>query len=285
MILIKHVLPKDAEIIITSDWHEGSSMQHSKGINDLIDYVLAKPNRFMIHGGDLVEAIAVDDKRFQMDAAKTGQEMPLAQYQSVINKLRPLAEKKKLLGVHYGNHDERWIKKFGDTVRDIVCKELKVSYGTYSGKYIIRDKTNKIRYKIFVTHGNKSLQMTAKDVIQQIANMKASLKQRLYPLASDCQVMAMGHTHKLLVVEPEHELQLIDDGKSIKQVYAINPGNTTSVHKDHRWYLNTGSMLKLYGEMGVSGYAEKAMYAPTELGYCKIITQDHKIINCEKVVV
>ncbi|MDH5664707.1 MAG: hypothetical protein OEY10_00215 [Nitrosopumilus sp.] len=283
MELIKCKLPKSAEIILTSDWHEGSALQYKHGIANVIDYVMSKSNRYMIHGGDTVEAIAVDDKRYQADSVDPDKSVTLRQYQGVIDKLTPLAKAKRLLGIHEGNHDLRWLK-VGNFIKELVCKELNVPFGTYSAKYVITDSEEKIKYKIFVTHGNGAVKSAAKDPIQRDANLQANLKMKLQYLAGDCKVMAMGHTHKLIVVEPKHELYLIDDGKKITQGYVTDPGTTKYIHPDHRWYANTGSMVKLYGDRGVSGYAERMMLRPVELGYCVVVVEDYKVIDVRKVV-
>ena len=166
-----------------------------------------------------------------------------------------------------------------------MCGELDSTYGTYTVKVSVKDNDGKVKYKIFYTHGSKSLSSNAKDPIQAEANMKATLKQRLLPLAGDCLIMACGHSHKNFVVEPTSALYLTDDGNQIVQDYVTNPGNTKFIHPDHRWYCSTGSFLKLHGEMGVSGYAERAGYAPAELGYNVIHVKDYQVTRCEKVVI
>ena len=67
-------LPYSCEIIFTGDTHWGSYFTHEDGIDFLVDYVRSKPNRFLIHMGDWIEAITVDDKRF--DPRTTDEPIP-----------------------------------------------------------------------------------------------------------------------------------------------------------------------------------------------------------------
>jgi hypothetical protein len=106
-------------------------------------------------------------------------------------------------------------------------------------------------------------------------------------MASDCIVQAKAHSHKLIVCEPETSLYLYDDGKKVKSSYTgAGEGSRRFIPPDARWYLNTGSFYRLYGdEPGISGYAEMAEYAPVELGYTIIECRDGKVVNVRKVVV
>ncbi len=282
MEIIQKQLPPDHSIFLFSDLHEGTIMKHHAGVQKMIESILSQKNNYAICGGDLCEAIGIDDKRYDSSTTSPDSPVALLQYKAATKELEPI--KDRLLGIHDGNHDYKMVNRIGNFVRDEVCKSLRVPYATWSAKYLIKDK-DKVRYRLFVTHGSRSLTSAAKDPIQAEANMKATLKKRLSPLAGDCLVMACGHTHQLLVQEPTTALYLTDDGKQIKQDYVTNPENTRFIHPDHRWYANTGSFLKLYGEMGVAGYAERGGYAPVELGYCVVHVKDYMVQNVEKVVI
>ena len=101
----------------------------------------------------------------------------------------------------------------------------------------------------------------------------------------------MGHTHKIIISPPSEVLYLTDDDKGIKQHHGV-PKNNGYIHPDYRWYVNTGGFLKLYGEIVVedddvpmeesklgSGYAERAMYAPLQLGFCVGLIRDNKLVD------
>jgi len=177
-----------------------------------------------------------------------------------------------------GNHD-RALWKFGDVVKDI-AKELGVPYGTYTTKLTVKDKTGKLMYKLYATHGRKGINSTADDPKRRKVTMQLILKRHLKYQAGDCAVMVEGHTHKVLVCKPESELYLVDDGRRIRQAYTGWGQNERYIHPDARWYGNTGSFYKLYGP-GSSGYAEIAGYNPTELGFVILKVRDRKIVELE----
>jgi hypothetical protein len=114
--------------------------------------------------------------------------------------------------------------------------------------------------------------------------MELSLKRQLKNKAGDCAVMVKGHSHKLIVCPPRSELYMTDNSKKIQQHYTMYQQNAEYIHPDFRFYGNTGSFLRLFGE-GISGYAEKAEYDPTELGYLVLVCRDKKIVSLDKVVI
>lgn len=95
--------------------------------------------------------------------------------------------------------------------------------------------------------------------------------------------MAMGHYHKLIIAKPEEELYLIDIKNEIKSQYTQSQGGIDYIDPNLRYYCCTGSFLKLYGELGVSGYGELFGFAPTELGFCVIDMVDYGISDIRKV--
>jgi len=228
--------------------------------------------------GDIIEAITIDDRRYDM--ATTSEPFPLQQIKDAVKTLSPIST--RLLCILEGNH-ERILWRFGDLSNEI-ADQLKVKYGTYTAKLTINDKEGKYLYKIFATHGKKNITSTADDPKRRFVNQRLILKRHLKFKAGDCVVMVKGHTHKLLICKPEEELYLTDDTKEIKQRYISSSQNAPYIHPDHRYYVNSGSFLKLYGEMGVSGYAERAEYDPVELGFAVIMVRDGQIHDINKVV-
>jgi len=281
MQLFKKVLPRNCNILFGSCTHIGSKLTHYDGIEQFKDELLSKPTNRAIFLGDLCEAILVDDsKRFDPDTQDLAILTPGQQYQRFIDIFRPCA--KQILYINTGNHDYKHIKTI-DLV-DWVCHELKVPYGTYSSKITIYDSRGKPRFKIYTTHGNGSISSIADDPIRKLANMKLSLKRKLAPLAADCFLAVMAHTHRLIVSPPEKELYLTDDGEKIKQHYTMAQQDAEYIPAHLRWYLNSGSFLKNQ-ILGSSGYAERAMYSPVELGYGRAIIEDYQIVDVQKVLV
>jgi len=95
--------------------------------------------------------------------------------------------------------------------------------------------------------------------------------------------MCKGHTHKLIICDPERELYLADDGHDIVHHYRGAGQAQEYIHPDHRYYVNTGSFLKMF-EIGHSGYAEIAEYDPVELGFAVAKIRDRQLIGVDPVM-
>ena len=292
MILLSKTLPSNHDIILAGDFHRGSLLCFDEGLNQLRDQVLSSSNTYLMIGGDLAEGILIDDKRFNWEVDKG--ESALKQYQWVRDYLKPIVKAGKIISCNFGNHDWK-LSRFGNYVRDLVCSDLdqefglgSCPYGTFSCKVSISDEWGKL-YKIFYTHGSRSINSISPDPIRKLANMKFILKRHLQDAHGDCLVMAKAHSHKLLITEPETSLYLWDDGKRIKSSYTGASNHQNYIPVDIRWYINSGSFYRLYADTEedgpVSSYAEMAEYAPNELGYVVIECREGKVSNVRKVVV
>lgn len=282
MQLISKKLPKTHKIFFASDFHEGTIMKHKHGVQRFIKHVLSDKNNHVVIGGDLAEAIMIDDKRYSADTVDKQTSVPLLQYQAVVKELLPI--KDRLITILEGNHDAK-LARYGNFVRDYVCKELGVPYGTYSSKVTIKDLKGNNQYKIFVTHGSRNISSTADDPIRRESNMKLSLKRILSDKAGDCILQCQGHSHKLLVADPLSKLYLTDNEIEIRSNYTASLHNGDNyIHPDHRYFISSGSFLKLYGDMGVSGYAEIFGYDPVELGYVVANIENGIVKAVDKVV-
>jgi len=276
MKLITHQLENDHNIFFFGDRHKGAELSSNKGWDKLVSMMNSKyddcKNNYGVDGGDMIEAIMVDDKRFSPEMLK--EPLPLVQMEEAIKDREPI--KDKLLAILMGNH-ERKLWRFGDITAK-VCETLGVDYGTWTCKIAINDKNDNLMYKIFETHGHKGITSSADDPIRVVANMRLTLKRHLRKKAGDCAVMIKHHVHKLLVSEPTFELYLTDDGEKIKQHYTSWGQNEPYIHPDARWYGCAGSFLKLYGD-GFSGYAEIAEYDPVEIGFLILKVRNKKIVE------
>lgn len=278
--LITKQLPNNHNIFFFGDKHEGSVLSSRKGWRILINMMHSEyegcSNNYGCEGGDDLEAITVDDRRFSRE--KLTEPLPIEQANQAVEIRQPI--KGMMLYKLLGNHC-RILWKFGDLMADM-CRRLGVDYGTYSCKLTVVDKNGDLMYKVFDTHGFKSINSTADDPIRRETNMKLILKRHLKHKAGDCAVMIKHHVHKLLVCRPKPELYLVDDGKRIKQAYTEYGQAESYIHPDARWYGCAGSFLKLYGN-GVSGYAEIAEYDPVELGFLILQVRNKKIVSLDPI--
>jgi hypothetical protein len=288
MELIKKQMPRDYVLIDSSDYHYGSLNCSREKIKEMIEKVATKKNYFLINKGDSIEAILPDDKRFNSCGIDVKENLltPIQQADAVVKDFAPI--KNKIIGWMSGNHEHKLLNTM-DFGRYIAA-QLGVPYGAYVCKFIALNQKNEIMHKMFFTHGYGNINSNAKDDIQKLANMKASLKNKLCKTGfSDCVFMSCGHNHQLLVVDPtvEDKLYLTDDGVGIKQHYHVmTDQNIPYIHPDSRWYGSSGSFLKLYTSPGTYSinYAEVFGYAPSEIGWLEVHVQDNKVVNVTKVI-
>jgi hypothetical protein len=281
MQLISKQIPKNATIYLAGDMHIGSVLTHWDGIYAVRDAVQNDPSSRLIIMGDVIEAILVDDnKRFDPTSADITMLTPGEQYDRFVDVFRPVA--KQILYQLTGNHEIKHLR-IDDFVRR-GCDTLHIPYGTYSAKFTALNAKKEPCFKIYTTHGFGSISSIADDPIRVIANLKLGLKRKLARKAADCCLMAMGHTHKILIAEPEKELYLTDNGVAIKQHYTTVPQSASYIPAHLRWYANTGSFLKNQ-ILGASGYAERFGYDPVELGFIKVTVENYQIVDVQKVLV
>lgn len=286
MQLITVQQPDNFNHFFFGDAHECNPLSSNGGWEQLVD-MLHSPydgckNNTCSDGGDMIDAITVDDKRFDPRYATDKQgkplPLPLRQAKMAVERRRPIA--KLLQWILDGNH-EYALRRFGDITQS-VCEELGVTYGTYSVKATFLDKKGNLMFKAYDTHGRKGISSAADDPLRRETNMRLTLKRHLKFKAGDCAVMVKHHTHKLLVCKPESELYLTDHEGAITQNYTGWGQAESYIHPDLRWYGNAGSFLKLFGD-GISGYAELAEYDPVELGFLVLKVRDRKIVSLDKV--
>jgi predicted phosphodiesterase len=284
MKLLEKKIPATCQIVLWGDSHEGNVAKHDKGVEKIKDWVKAKRNRYWVHMGDECDSITTDDKRYAFDPMQQDP-IPLQQSKNVVKELEAI--KGRGIVMLNGNHNQK-LARFGNLTRDIVCERLGIPYGTWSCKVrlVTSDGEGGVRQvcKMFLTHGiGGTLKSNAKDEEQRRANMQAALKRKLLNKAADCLIMAMGHTHKLITVPPSKKLLVVDDGEVIKQQYlGQGDGAADYIEPDRRWYVNTGSLVKLY-QMGTETYAERAGYDPIEMGYVVIDIQGGVVKDIRKV--
>jgi len=276
--------PMNWNLFLFGDDHIGANLRHKSGWDQLVDMMHSKYDglpetcNFGVHHGDVIEAILIDDKRYT--ECETKESQALSQIYESIRALDMI--KDKLLTVLDGNHTQR-LHQFGDITAHI-CKEIGVAYGTWTAKLTYNNKKGKCEFKHFATHGFGSITSQADDPERRKMGMKLALKKKLKNKSGDALLNSMGHTHKLIWLEPSKELFLTDEGGEVQQYYTGAPkGNCGYIHPDYKFYCNTGSFLKLYGE-GFSGYAERAGYDPLELGFIICRIRDGQPIKLDKVV-
>lgn len=280
MKLITTQLEDNHNLFFFGDRHGDSVLSSKRAWECFVDTINSKfegcKNNYGAEGGDDIEAIMVDDKRFSEE--KLTEDLPLLQMKKAVKDRETI--KHRLFYKLEGNH-ERKLWRFGNIMEEM-CKELGVIYGTYTAKLTVLNKKGGLMYKTYDTHGRKGINSTADDPQRRQTNLELTLKRHLKFKAGDCAVMIKHHTHKLLSCAPVSELYLTDDGENIKQGYTGWGQSETYIHPDARWYGNAGSFLRLFGK-DISGYAELAEYDPVEMGYLVLIVRDREIVELKSV--
>jgi len=280
MRIITRRLPKDHNLFLFGDDHEGSVLRHDDGWEQLCHVMLSEyagcKHNYGIHHGDPIEAIMIDDKHY--DPLTCKEPIPLLQVEAEKRNLKPIAH--ITIAMCQGNHTLK-LWRFGDLTRAI-CEPLGIEYGTWMFKLVVLDTKGNLMYKSLHTHGRKGITSTADDPQRRLTNAKLILKRHLKFKAGDVSLSCKGHTHRLLVCEPQSELYITDDGNRTKQAYTELDQTAPWIHPDLQWYVNTGSFLKTFGD-GISGYAEIAEYDPVELGFAVARIRDRKIVGVDKV--
>lgn len=290
MQFIERTVPANFNLFFFGDVHIGTLLHYEDGFDQFIDMLNSEyegvKHNIAIGMGDYMEAIDVSDKRFDIDSVDRGKIRPGEQKDYFTKKLK--SSSKKIVLLKFGNHEAK-LTKYHDYVNDI-CSELSIPYGTYTAITTFSRRPNngnkkeKYLFKSFTTHGNGSITSIADDPERLEANLNLSLKRKLKNKAGDCAILSMGHTHKLLVAKPKKKLYLTSENGELKQHYTKSEQSAQYIHPDHRWYVNTGSFMRLYLS-GVSGYAERAMYDPMEMGFAIAKIRECEIEDVNKIFV
>jgi len=284
-------MPRDWNYFLFGDSHIGANLRHDKGFAKMVKMInskykgLSHKKNFAIDHGDIIEAITVDDPRFSV--FDTREACILSQMEMAKKELWPI--RKKLLAVLDGNHPFK-LHKFGPLTH-YVCKQLGVSFGTDQTILTFRHK-GKLQFKHFAAHGKGSIGSIADDIERRKLNWRLALKRKLREMAGDCFLGSMGHTHKVIISPPSEVLYLTNNGKKINQHHGTPISTSEYIHPDYRWYVNTGGFLKVYGDVLTedddvpleqsklgSGYAERAMYPPLQLGFCVGLIRNSQLVD------
>jgi Calcineurin-like phosphoesterase len=279
MQLLNIEIGRECNIYQLGDIHWGTIFCHEKGFMRAIEDIGKDKLAKVVLVGDLIEAIAVDDPRYDSDTNK--EPVPFIQAQEMVNILKPI--KKKIVAILKGNHELRLVKYLN--VSAYIAKELGVDYGTWTSKIQFMDKKGKHIFKGYFAHGDMKrsiMQSNSGDPIQRQANEKAMLKRLMFSKAGDCLYMGCGHYHKLITIPPSEELYLTDNGEEIHQSYRVYSGEHY-IHPDLRFYGCSGAFYKQF-MIGHDSYSEMHGYRPTELGYLVLRVSD-RLQGVEKVYI
>ena len=282
-------MPDRFEIIFFGDDQEGNTAKAHDKLKQCVEYILADPNRYAVHMGDACDAFWADDKRYD---PTTTTATPIKQMAAEVVQLAPLVRAGRLLTVLQGNHELALNAKVGD-FSELLCDELRREgsgpypiYGTYTHKLEFLGTDKRSMFKVYLTHGRRSITSISPDAHRRKAYMQFRLKRLLENKAGDCIAMVRGHSHIVLVTPPVPTLYLSDVKGKLKQAYTTPGAGSSSAYipPEHRFYGCSGSFLRSQVE-GVSTYSEIGEYDPVELGYLIGTVQDRQFVDLREVKV
>lgn len=221
-----------AEVMFIGDCHFGSPQFDKPRFLAMIDFCV-KNTMYVFLMGDLIELATKDSVGAGIYEQEYAGQL---QYEQMIDWLRPLADKKLILGLHNGNHEERSYKVTGINVSKMFARELGVKYlgDACWNRFRVGNQT----YSIYSLHGRTGSRFdgTALLALERIST------------SFFCDLICMGHAHKM--VSSTVITQRIENGL---------------VREHKKTLLITGSYLKYDG-----GYAQTIGLPISKLGSPKV---------------
>ena len=171
-----------AELMFIGDAHYGSPQFDEPRLLAMLNYCLANDLHVVLMG-DLLETAT----RNSVGAGVYEQEHnPDDQFTTMVEWLRPLAERGLIVGAHIGNHEERVYKDSGFNLTKALCRELKCRYlGDACWTHL---KVGKETYVLYTLHGRTGARFdgTALLALERIS------------VSFFADLVACGHSHKLI---------------------------------------------------------------------------------------
>jgi predicted phosphodiesterase len=230
-ILMCDFTPKTGSIKLVPlyDIHYGLKNCNEELLDCYLKYIESTEDCYTIIGGDSCETAtreSVGLATFE-EVLHTGN-----QRRSLTDKLRPLAQKGKILGAVTGNHEMRAQRFNEDNPMVELCYDLGIPYcghSTFIDMYV-----NDINYQVFMCHGSGG-SATPGGRANAAAKAGATAIADLY---------LSGHTHSRGLVE--RKLRIVENGKEITMRQAFVAG---------------GSLVNYF-----DSYAEEKMLSPSVVG-------------------
>ena len=255
MKVIQKEIPKSMDIYILGDTHfpRGKVNKFKKVLKE----IEKNKHAYLVGLGDWVENIIAGDPRYSPEemakmikSFQSPVNMVNVQWMRFESLIKPLAEKGRILGLHAGNHESNYTRRYSYNALAQLCERLGIEYlddgiALFELKY--KDKSIKL-----LTYHGTGVGITTGYAIQKLEYYSGIL--------DDIDILAVGHTHKLAVNVSADRLKFKDG--EIKQKV--------------QYQASCGSFLGNYDLDNVS-YAERKGYKPLPLGYVKVHIENGEI--------
>lgn len=226
----------EVEIGVASDLHIGDGGTDELMIRDFINWVKAKPNRFVLIAGDIFNAALKSSVSDVYSEALTVNES----IDRFVRYFEPI--KKRVIGVVAGNHDRRVWKTAGVDPVQWACSLAGIPYHGDEAQIAVKvgnhkpnqkDRVRRIHYMVFMTHGVGG---------GRTVGAKMNALSRLREII-DADVYIQGHTHQPAV---------------FTSMSRRPDSRYRSVVKRRQLFVSTGAILKRDGYAKAFCYPEQA---------------------------
>lgn len=245
-------------IIPLGDIHIGNIGCDIPKLKEEIDYIKGKKNTYWLGMGDYIEAIQIDDPRFDelsidpFYKIRDISQLITQQMQDIVRLFSPIRH--KCLGLLSGNHEETVRLKYKRYIMYEIAERLGLidkllGYDGWIQLTFRREKPKAklsfTTYNIYATHGFGAARKSGAKInrLEDVAHFM------------DAEIICLAHEHKKIIAPPLLRLGLSQQATLIQKKQLA---------------VMTGSFLKGYIQHGQT-YVEKKGYAPADLGVVKII--------------
>lgn len=170
-----------------------------------LNYILQRENTFMIGMGDYMDCAQKMPWRRGPNVYLQSLN-PQQQYDRILAAFKPLAEKGKILGLHYGNHEQWIMEQTGFNPVKTLCQSLNVPMLGPACETVI-SVNKRFQYILYSTHGSSSARLKHTKLGALISSVK--------DIYAD--VYLYGHTHQLAVTRGAKRFK----GQKFKVYYVL----------------------------------------------------------------
>ncbi len=244
---------KRITLVPIGDLHLGSRACDEKRITRLTEWILARPDTYVIGMGDYAELIPRQDaRRFDADSIKPALLKNLdnlipIQRDMIIDTFSGLAAEGRLLGLLAGNHEMSIKKNYSMDIMEEVCTKLDTPNLGFSCLYRLTLKhPRRSRNVVVYAHHGWGGGRKPGSSINKLIDLMSSYEADIY---------LSGHDHEK-IGKRQPRLSITSSGKPrLRSTPAILG--------------RTGTFLRT-AQQGTTNYAEVAGYPPTDLGVLRI---------------
>lgn len=282
---LRNHVPDNANLYLPSDGHEGNAACYEKGIAKEVEIIRADKKGLYANLGDAIECITVNDKRYDPSVHGGRYNTLLAQANRVAEMEAPVADKclLRLLGNHEFKAHVAGVGRFDEHIAGKLAgndkkkwNELPMTPG-YSCICVLS------HMRIFLAHGWKVGKFSTSDPTMMRMHKQLKIKKLLRNKAGNCELMAQGHGHEMIVLPPQSGLSLLEKDGKVRQHYpTMVTDHDGYIAENSRWYAMTGSCLKTMDDEVIT-YGEVGGYDPSELGMLMVAIRKGHVDHIEEI--